>query len=238
MRGEEHHSQVKKMLQTWQKYTVFLFSVLALCLAVFPGTAQTAKHIVVIDAAHGGDDAGVLGVDGAAEKDVTLAIALALQKELAKGGNMEVALTRNTDRTLSLDERKKAISKINPALVLSLHANGGFGKNATGFELYYPGFSKAGAANKTAKAAAPDYGYLNDTVKLARLVQKNLDSLFPRQRRGLREAGIPLAEGLAVPVLVVEIGFITNADGKKKLTSVKTQAEIAGALAKSIQAFF
>ncbi len=224
------------MLQTWPKFTVVFFWVLVLCFAGTAGYAQTAKHIVVIDAAHGGDDAGVLGVDGAAEKDVTLAIALALQKELAKGGNVEALLTRNTDRTLSLEERKKIILKTNPALVLSLHANAGFGKTATGFELYYPGFAKAGAANKT--AAAQDNRHLNDTVKLARLVQKNLDSLFPRQGRGLREAGVPLAEGLALPVLVVELGFITNADGKKKLTSAKAQAEIAGALAKSIKGFF
>lgn len=226
------------MLQISQKLAVFLFCVLMLCLAVFPGTAQTPRRVVVIDAAHGGNDEGVPGVDGAAEKDVTLAIAQALQKELSKGSDMEVVLTRKTDQALSLDERKKAISKINPALVLSLHANGGFGKTSTGFELYYPGFARAGAAAKTAKAAAPDNRHLNDTVKLAHLVQKNLDRLFPRQGRGLREAGIPLAEGLAVPVLVVEIGFITNPDGKKKLTSAKTQAEIAGALAKSIQSFF
>ncbi|HPC86341.1 MAG TPA: N-acetylmuramoyl-L-alanine amidase [Smithellaceae bacterium] len=227
------------MLQTWQKVAVVFFGVLMLCIAGTSAEAQTAKHIVVIDAAHGGDDAGVLGVDGAAEKDVTLAIALALQKELAKGGNVEALLTRNTDQTLSPAERKKIILKANPALVLSLHANGGFGKTAAGFELYYPGFSKDGFTNKKAAGAgSPDKRYLNDTVKLARLVQKNLESLFPRQGRGLREAGIPLAEGLAVPVLVAEIGFITNPDGKKKLTSAKTQAEIAGALAKSFKGFF
>jgi len=238
LRGEEHH-QVKKMFPSWQKCTVVFLGVLMLCFAGTAGYAQTARHIAVIDAAHGGDDAGVLGVDGAAEKDVTLAVALALQKELSKGVGLEVLLTRNTDRTMSLEERKKIIQKANPALVLSLHANAGFGKTATGFELYYPGFAKARAANKAAPAAgAPDNRHLYDTVKLARLVQKNLDSLFPRQGRGLRESGIPLAEGLAVPVLVVEMGFITNADGKKKLTSGKTQAEIAAALAKSIRGFF
>ncbi len=80
--------------------------------------------------------------------------------------------------------------------------------------------------------------YLNDTVKLAHLVQKNLDSLFPRKGRGLREADVPLAEGLSVPVLVVELGFATNPDEKKKLASGKTQTEIARALAKSIKSFF
>jgi N-acetylmuramoyl-L-alanine amidase len=45
-------------------------------------------------------------------------------------------------------------------------------------------------------------------------------------------------EGMQVPVLIVEMGFATNPDEKKKLNSVKTQADIAKALAKSIQAFF
>lgn len=102
------------MFPSWQKCTVVFFWVLTLCFAGTAGYAQTARHVVVIDAAHGGDDAGVLGVDGAAEKDVTLAVALALQKELSTGGGLEVLLTRNTDRTLSLEERKKIHSKSKP----------------------------------------------------------------------------------------------------------------------------
>lgn len=228
------------MLHKWPKYTVVFFSVLMMCLPGFSIHAQTVKHIVVIDPAHGGDDTGVLGVDKVAEKDLTLAIALALQKELARESNMEVLLTRDSDKTLSLDERKNNILKTKPALVLSLHINAGFGKTSTGFELYYPGFKNVNIPLKGDKGAVigAENQHLNNTVKLARLVQKNLDGLFPRKGRGLREAGVPLAEGLSVPVLVVELGFATNPDDKKKLASDKTQKEIAIALAKSIKSFF
>jgi len=228
------------MFHKWQKYTVVLFSVLMMCLPGFSIHAQTAKPVVVIDPAHGGEDTGSIGVDKVAEKDLTLAIALALKKELARESNMEVVLTRESDKTMSLDERKKNILKIKPALVLSLHINAGFGRNASGFELYYPGFKNIGVSKKAAKGAAgvPENQHLNDTVKLARLVQKNLDGLFPRKSRGLREAGVPLAERLSVPVLIIELGFATNPDEKKKLTSGKTQTEIARALAKSIKSFF
>ena len=109
---------------------------------------------------------------------------------------------------------------------MSLHINAGFGKTSSGFELYYPGFKEEDESpkKKTRKAmAATENKYLNDTVKLARLVQKNLDSLFPRKGRGLREADVPLAEGLPVPVLTVELGFATNPEEKKKLASGKTQ---------------
>jgi len=229
------------MFHKWQKYTVVFFSVLMMCLPGFLIHAQTPKQIVVIDPAHGGDDKGSIGIDKVAEKDLTLAIALALQKELAREKNIEVVLTRASDKTLSLDERKKNIKKIKPtpALVLSLHINAGFGRNASGFELYYPGFKEGSPLKKDAKGTVvADNQQLNDTVKLARLVEKNLDSIFPRKRRGLREAGVPLAEGLSVPVLIVELGFATNPDEKKKLASGKTQAEIAKALAKSIKSFF
>ena len=228
------------MFHKWPKYTVVFFSVLMMCLPGFSIYAQPAKHIVVIDPAHGGEETGSIGIDKVAEKNLTLAIALALQKELARESNMEVFLTRDSDKTLSLDERKKNIMKIKPAMVLSLHINAGFGRTSSGFELYYPGFKNINVPRKGDKGAVvgAENQHLNDTVKLARLVQKNLDGLFPRKGRGLREAGVPLAEGLSVPVLVVELGFATNSDDKKKLASDKTQKEIAKALAKSIKSFF
>ncbi len=228
------------MFHKWSKHAVVFFSVLMMCLPGFSIHAQTAKHIVVIDPAHGGEETGSIGIDKVAEKNLTLAIALALQKELARESNMEVFLTRDSDKTLSLDERKKNIMNINPAMVLSLHINAGFGKTSSGFELYYPGFKNVNLPLKGDKGAVigAENQHLNNTVKLARLVQKNLDGLFPRKNRGLREAGVPLAEGLSVPVLVVELGFATNPDDKKKLASDKTQEEIARALAKSIKSFF
>jgi N-acetylmuramoyl-L-alanine amidase len=220
------------------KFAVIFVSILVLCLAGFPGHAQRAKHVVVIDAAHGGEDSGVIGIDKAAEKDITLAIALALQKELSKERNLDIVMTRTSDKTVSLDERRKILLSMKPALVLSLHANAGFGKASSGFELYYPGFKGSQVPAKGAKTGSTENQYLGDSVKLAKLVQKNLDGLFPRKGRGLREATVPLAEGLSLPVLTVELGFATHPDDKKKLTSGKTQIEIAKALAKSIKSFF
>ena len=203
--------------------------------------AQTAKHVVVIDPAHGGEDMGVVGVDKVAEKDLTLAIALALKKELAKNADLDVVLTRDSDKTMTVAERQKYIQKAKPALVLTLHINAGFGKSSSGFEMYYPGFQEKNEIqkNKTRKSDGGDENkYLNDTVRLSRLVQKNLDGLFPRKGRGLREAYVPLADNLKLPVLAVELGFATNPEENKKLASGKTQKDIARALAKSINAFF
>jgi N-acetylmuramoyl-L-alanine amidase len=73
---------------------------------------------------------------------------------------------------------------------------------------------------------------------MGRIIQENLNTLFPRKGRGLRSADLPITEDLFVPAVVVEMGFATNSEDKKKLLSGDTQTEIARALAKSIKIFF
>jgi N-acetylmuramoyl-L-alanine amidase len=222
---------------------IFLIGVLVF-VVITAGTnllsAAGRKHLVAIDPSHGGKDAGVKITDKVYEKDITLAIALALQKELVKEGNMQVILTRDSDIELSAEDRKKILEKLKPDFLLSLHINSGFGKNASGFELYYPGFKGETAAKKEDKggAARAKSRHLNESVRMAHLIQKNLDTLFPRKGRGLREADLPITDGLLIPALVVEMGFATNAEEKKKLLSTNGQAEIAKALSQGIKSYF
>ena len=203
-------------------------------------SAAGKKHSVVIDPAHGGQDTGVKITDKVGEKDITLAIALALQKELAKDDNFEIVLTRDSDKTISLEDRRKDISKIKPDVFLSLHINAGFSKSAAGFEIYYPGFKNLADQKKQAKGVAKDTKnkYLNDSVRLAQIIQKKLDTLFPRKGRGLREADTPILEGMNIPAVVVELGFATNPEERKKLLSENSQSEIARSLASGIKSFF
>jgi N-acetylmuramoyl-L-alanine amidase len=198
------------------------------------------KHIVMIDPAHGGEEGGVKINDKLGEKDITLAIALALQKELIQNKDIEVVLTRDSDKTVSLEDRKKDIIRIKPDIMISLHVNAGFGKSAAGFEIYFPGFKNLEKQKKQAKGTVKDVKnkYLNDSFRLAQIIQKNLDTLFPRKGRGLREANQTILEGLRIPSLVVEIGFATNPEEKKKLVSLDIQSDIAKALSKSIISFF
>ncbi len=79
--------------------------------------------------------------------------------------------------------------------------------------------------------------YLNDSVRLANFIQENIDT-YSRARAGDEEADMPIMEGMLMPALVVEIGFATNPEEKKKLISAKRQTEIAKALAKSIILFY
>jgi N-acetylmuramoyl-L-alanine amidase len=205
-----------------------------------PDLCAAGRFSVVIDPAHGGEDSGVKITDKIGEKDITLAIALALQKELQKESDFSTTLTRVADKTVTPEDRRKAVLGLKPDLFLSLHINGGFGKNAAGFELYYPGFKTIADQQGKKKDAATEVRskYLNESVRLAQIIQKNLDALFPRKGRGLREAETPAIEGMNIPAVVVEVGFATNPDERKQLLSPDGQAEIAKALAKSIKLYF
>ncbi len=214
-----------------------LLAVITIILMALDAAAAGGRQLVIIDPAHGGDDAGVKITDKLGEKEITLAIALALQKELGKDGKIEVILTRDSDSNVSIEERKKKVEKAKPDMFLSLHINAGFGKSVSGFEIYYPGFMENRERKKSA-AKNLQARYLNESVKLAKLIEKNLNTIFPRQSRGLREADTPILEELTVPALVVELAFATNPEDRKKIQSPKIQAEIARALAKSIKSFF
>ena len=224
-----------------KKLLIILSVLMPVLFCIFFGaSAAEKKMIILLDPAHGGKDKGLTLSSDVSEKDVTLAVALSIQKELAAENKMQVVLTRDQDKTLDLEDRREVIEKIKPDLLMSLHVNGGFGKDAAGFEIYYPECNeKATTDKKTAKAEKTNLQNKcqSDSLKMAKIVQENMNILFPRKGRGLRKADLPVTEGLQIPALSVEMGFVTNAEDKKKLLAAKTQAEIAKALAKSIKTF-
>jgi len=217
---------------------------LSFTLLLFWGVSSPAEmakvHNIMIDPAHGGVDPGVQITQKVNEKDVTLAIANALHKELAREQNIKIILTRDADEEVTAEKRRKIISDIKPDFFISIHVNRGFGKNASGFEIYYQGFGRdAQGGKKAVQDLSPEQlKHLNEAVRMAQLIQRNLDGIFPRQGRGLREADMPVFEELPAPALVLEIGFASNPDERKKLLSDKAQEQIAQAIAKSIRTFY
>jgi len=200
------------------------------------------KRLVIIDAAHGGADGGVIVTDKVREKQVTLALSQLLQKELAKDPDIQVKMTRTSDKAVSIDERRK-IANAAPAgaLFISLHVNAGFGKNATGYEIYFPGFKTAPGDKDGSKAILKDMvknKSLNDSVRFAQVLQRNMEKVFSRKGRGLRDAPMMILNDLTLAAVVLEMGFATNVDDRKKIMDEKTQQDIVEALSKSIREFF
>jgi N-acetylmuramoyl-L-alanine amidase len=230
------------MNRKFLRIIVFVVSVIIACLVSFahaqPGKG---KYLIMIDPAHGGKEKGVMLSDKYSEKDLVLAIALAIQKELGGSGKFQVQLTRSADIDMPIQERVKKIQSVHADLFINLHANAGFGKQAAGYEVYFPGFSTAPSGKGGSTEILKDMErnkYLNDSVKFAQIVQKNLQSVFPRKGRGLRDAHIPILSGLTMPSIVLEIAFATNPEDNAKLMDSNTQQAIVQSLTRSIKDYF
>jgi N-acetylmuramoyl-L-alanine amidase len=214
--------------------------------AFFPVSLSLAqqprgKFLVMVDPGHGGDDAGVRVSDKYYEKDIVLSIALAIQKELEGSERIRVQLTRANEVNMPVSERIKIAKSVHPDLFISLHINAGFGKSSSGYEVFFPGFQSATNGGNDSAAILKDMEknkYLNDSVKLAQSVQKNMEEVFPRKGRGLRDAPVPVLEDLTIPAIVVEIAFATNVEDSKRLLDAKIQIAVAHALSRSISEFF
>jgi N-acetylmuramoyl-L-alanine amidase len=75
-------------------------------------------------------------------------------------------------------------------------------------------------------------------VRFAQILQKNLDPVFPRQARGLRSAPVPILKNFTIPAVILETGFATNPNDRRKLQDESVQASVAKAIADSVREFF
>src|SRR5437868_13854944 len=104
---------------------------------IYASPAATGRPIVVIDAGHGGRDPGATSVSGQVhEKDLTLVLAQALRDELVKRGRVRVAMTRDDDRYLTLDDRAAVARRLNAASFVSIHIDSAANPLARGASVY------------------------------------------------------------------------------------------------------
>jgi N-acetylmuramoyl-L-alanine amidase len=80
--------------------------------------------------------------------------------------------------------------------------------------------------------------YLNDSVRLAQKIQASIETVFPRKGRGLRDAPSALLDALTIPGLILEVGFATQTEDRKKLTDEETQKAVARALVRGLRDYF
>ncbi len=176
-------------------------------------TAQKSLgSAVVIDAGHGGYDHGAI-YGGYNEKDITLSLAHKLAGYLEAAG-IKSLMVRNDDRFISLAERVEVSNSIDPKLFVSVHVNAlATNPNMEGLQTYY--YSPSG-------------------LELANVVHKQLlkDVGMPDQR--VRKAGFWVIKYTQVPSILLELGFMTNVEERKKLTKDSYQNDLAKAVARGI----
>ena len=216
-----------------------------------PGGLRT----VAIDADHGGEEHGARGPQGTLEKNVTLGVARRLKAELEARLGVRVILTRETDATVGLDERAALANNNKCDLFISLHANASIRSSAAGAEVFYLSLDEYGdQAQRIAKGeteALPVVGggvrnievilwemaqarYIEQSAVLAQAIESTLRERVPMSPRAIQQAPFRVLVGANMPAVLVEMGFITNADQEKQLNSDGFQTTIVKALVDSI----
>ena len=215
---------------------------------------------VVIDPGHGGKDTGAIGPDGTREKDLTLAMAKKLRAYLQKEG-LEVLLTREDDRTLSLEQRTRFANEKGADLFLSLHVNAARNREAHGIETYTLNLNSdryamrlAARENASSERGVGDLQLIladlatkantDDSVKLARLVQRSMVSRLQQSHGkdrvrdlGVKQALFFVLVGAKMPAILMEVGFITHPEEGKRLKSTAYQEEVMRGAAEGVLQF-
>ncbi len=232
-------------------------------LPVVAGPADPSRPLIVIDAGHGGHDPGASG-DGFQEKHVVLGLAQALRDALLAQGGIRVALTRDDDRFLPVEERFEIARALGADLFLSIHADSAGEKSevsgASIYTLSEQASSEAAArfAERENTADSVNGVVLADQDQavnsiLVELSQRRTSegsaqfaALIEREGAGAivflpqaqRSAALRVLRAPDVPSVLFESGFITNPEDAERLASPAGQKRFADAVAQAIRIYF
>ena len=178
---------------------------------------------IVVDAGHGGIDPGKIGINNALEKDINLAIALKLERNLKENG-INVVMTRTDDSGLykETDSNKKVVDMKNrlaiieeakPTLAVSIHQNSYPDSSVSGVQVFY-------------------YKDSNKGKEAAEIMQAQMiKTLKPKKERVAKENGsYYLLKKTSVPIVIVECAFMSNPTEAQLLTQDDYQEKVAWAL--------
>ena len=224
------------------------------CLAV------NKRFTLVIDAGHGGHDAGAMGAKSK-EKDINLNVALAFGRYVEKNmPDVKVIYTRTTDVFIPLMERANIANKAGADLFISVHTNAlPAGKIARGFETYSLGMHRAkdnlDVAMRENSVISMEKGYqqtyqgfdpkssesyiifefiqgknMERSVELARSIQTSVCQNANRPDKGVHQAGFLVLRETSMPSCLIELGFITTPDEEDLLNNESRVDDIAKAI--------
>jgi N-acetylmuramoyl-L-alanine amidase len=213
-----------------------------------PGGLRT----IVIDAGHGGDDAGARGGQGTLEKNVTLSVARRLKASIEARLGVRVLLTRDGDSTVPADQRAAVANNNKADLFVSLHANASVRPGVAGAEVFYLSLEGYGAQGQRATQGSPEalpvvgggsrtieitpwemaqVRHVPESTAFARAMEAALrDRGVPMSARALQQAPFRVLVGANMPAVLVEMGFLTNAPDEQRLAGDASQQALVQAL--------
>jgi len=224
---------------------------------IYASPAARGRPIVVIDAGHGGRDPGATSVSGKVqEKQLTLIFAQALRDELVKRGRVRVAMTRDDDAYLTLDERAAVARRLSAAMFVSIHIDSAPNPLARGASVY--SLSDVASDAEAAGLATRENGNEDQNARggsvemmLADLAMRSqmsasadLASRLVNKAAGRVElrpnphrfAAFHVLRRAETPAVLFEAGYLSNADDELLLGNPEQRAKMVLALAQAIEA--
>ncbi|WP_367382753.1 N-acetylmuramoyl-L-alanine amidase [Stenotrophomonas cyclobalanopsidis] len=223
------------------------------------------RHLVVaIDPGHGGQDPGAIGPTGKREKDVTLAVARELARQVNATPGLKAYLTRDSDVFIPLPMRAQKARANKADIFISIHADAAENRSATGSSVYV--LSTKGASSQRArwladKENAADLvggvrlqqtegtlanvlldlaqsGYMKASEDAAGHVLGGLKRIGNNHKPNLERANFAVLRTSDMPAMLVETAFISNPDEERRLTDPAYQRKVAGAVLDGVHTFF
>lgn len=247
-----HHCSfgaAQRMMRMTRTGTTTFFITLIALLTMVCSSLSAKQFTLVIDAGHGGHDAGAIG-SFSKEKTINLNVALAFGRYVERNcKDVKVIYTRKTDVFVTLHGRADIANKAKADLFVSIHTNSlPKGRISRGMETYTLGMHRAADNLEVAKREnevilqEKDYKeryqgfdpnssesyiifeFLQDnnmqrSVDLAKLVQKNVCSIANRPNKGVKQAGFLVLRETSMPSCLIELGFISTPDEERLLNN-------------------
>jgi len=223
--------------------------------------------IVVVDPGHGGKDPGAVGAKGEREKDVVLSIAQLLAKRLKREKGFDVKLVRNDDFFVPLRKRVEIARKHNADMFISVHADAAPRLTASGASVYCLSEGGATSATARFMAQRENGADLLGATSLLNLKDKDpilagvildmsmnatiaaslqlgstvlgsLAGITTLHQKRVEQAGFAVLKSSDVPSILVETGFISNAQDSQRLVTARHQLAVAEGLFDGLQRYF
>ena len=214
---------------------------------------------MVLDAGHGGHDSGATGPTGLMEKELVLDVTRRVAKLVADQLRIKVLLSRDGDHFVPLRDRTSYANRAQADVFVSIHANAHRAAASEGVETYFLSSEPtdngarqvAALENSVVQLEKPAAGGRGDVVKtilwdlaqsqfqeessrLAEIVQDSMTQSLKIPSRGVKQAGVYVLGGAAMPAILIEIGFVTNPQEERKLREARYRDDIARAIATAL----
>ena len=226
------------------------------------GNARPPLPVVVLDPGHGGKDPGAIGVSGTYEKQVSLAAAFELKRQLEAEGRYRVELTRTRDTFIALDDRVAKAQAHGAALFVSMHADALADHSVRGASVYTLATTASDAQtaalarreNDADRFAGPGFNAPPEIARilaslvrretrvgssrLARNLVSHLDRDLPMLPNPERHAGFVVLKAADIPSVLVELGFMSNRADEEQLRRPQHRVLVATAMKRAVDAYF